>query len=481
MSKSASFLQRWPLRQKLIGGFTVFFLSMAAGSVFAAFEIHGLTSVVSRAAIVHRLTAIGTIASDMISLDRSIILNSIFDDKAGLQRDEARLTDTIQTFSRSLDSMNGAPVSQHARDSIRSLRSRFEAWMSMHNDVAAALRQQQVDVAEKKIDDPLYTSAVNDMRQLATEMSEYESQALEAEASNANSTSMVGLALLSLLSLVTGILVLIFENGCSRTLSRLIRSLAGSSERVETLAAGVQSASESLAHDSSSQAATLEQTSASGAEITAMTHQNAENSRMAASVMIEVDERVKAGNRTLESMVVSMREINASSDKISKIIKVIDEIAFQTNILALNAAVEAARAGEAGMGFAVVADEVRGLAQRSAQAARDTSVMIEDSIAKSSEGSTKLQQLSEMVAAITESAARVKTLVDSVSVGSAEQARGIEQVSKAVTQMEQTTQHTAAGSEQSAAASHKLSAEARDLNRVVSELRLMVDGAGSGA
>ena len=191
-------------------------------------------------------------------------------------------------------------------------------------------------------------------------------------------------------------------------------------------------------------------------------------------MMAAVDRHIQDGNRTLEEMVGSMQEINSSSDKISKIIKVIDEIAFQTNILALNAAVEAARAGEAGMGFAVVADEVRNLAQRSAQAAKDTAAMIEESIAKSNEGSAKLHKVTEVIRAITDSAVKVKTLVDEVNLGSQEQARGIEQISKAVTQMDSVTQTTAANAEESASASEELSAQAEALKQIVTDLQSMV-------
>jgi methyl-accepting chemotaxis protein/methyl-accepting chemotaxis protein-1 (serine sensor receptor) len=166
-----------------------------------------------------------------------------------------------------------------------------------------------------------------------------------------------------------------------------------------------------------------------------------------------------------------MKEINSSSEKISRIIRVIDEIAFQTNILALNAAVEAARAGEAGMGFAVVADEVRNLAHRSAQAAKDTAVLIEESISKSNEGSRKLDMVAQSIQQITASAGQVKTLSDEVDVGSQEQSRGIEQISTAVSQMEKVTQRNAANAEESAAASEELAAQARSLYEGVERLR----------
>jgi methyl-accepting chemotaxis protein/methyl-accepting chemotaxis protein-1 (serine sensor receptor) len=190
--------------------------------------------------------------------------------------------------------------------------------------------------------------------------------------------------------------------------------------------------------------------------------------------MQTVNDRVADANHSLAGMVISMSEIGASSEKISKIIHVIDEIAFQTNILALNAAVESARAGEAGSGFAVVADEVRNLAQRSTQAARDTAALIEESITRSREGSAKLTGVTASIEAITEVTKKVRVLVDEVEASSKEQAQGIEQIAKAVSQMEQVTQKTAASAEESASASEELNAQSETLMDVVGHLESMV-------
>jgi methyl-accepting chemotaxis protein len=246
--------------------------------------------------------------------------------------------------------------------------------------------------------------------------------------------------------------------------------------QVASAASQIASSSQALAQGSSEQAASLEETSSSSEEINSMARKNTENTRSAAELVAGVQAEFAKANQSLDATVAAMEELNSSSEKISKIIKVIDEIAFQTNILALNAAVEAARAGEAGMGFAVVADEVRNLAQRSAQAAKDTASLIEDSIARSGDGKAKVDHVAAAIRSIAQNSGKIHVLVDEVNVASQEQSRGIEQVAQAVTQMENLTQRAAASAQESASASTELTAQASALKDVVERLSRMVGG-----
>lgn len=283
-------------------------------------------------------------------------------------------------------------------------------------------------------------------------------------------------ALLSCLLLAGGAAGICAVRGINRTLFTAVAELSEGALHVAAGAGEVAIASQSLAQGSSEQAASLQETSASSEEINSMACKNTENSRVAADLVTGSQQKIVQTNRSLEQMVVAMGEINTQSGKIAKIIKVIDEIAFQTNILALNAAVEAARAGEAGMGFAVVADEVRNLAQRCAQAAKDTSALIEESIAKSNDGKVKVDQVAGAIRVITQESARVKTLVDEVNLGSQEQSRGIEQVGRAISQMERVTQQAASNAEQSAAAAERLTMQSDTLKAVVARLAAMLGG-----
>lgn len=273
---------------------------------------------------------------------------------------------------------------------------------------------------------------------------------------------------------VNGAIFYVVNSSVTNSLSEVASQIAQGANQVFSAATQITTSSQMLAEGTSEQAASLEETSASTEEINSMARRNSENSRSAATLVKQSDEKFTDTNHSLKDMVLAMGEINASSDKIAKIIKVIDEIAFQTNILALNAAVEAARAGEAGMGFAVVADEVRNLAQRSAQAARDTAILIEESISKSNGGKVKVDQVARAIQMITEQSTQVKTLVDEVQLGSEEQSRGIEQIGKAIAQMEQVTQRSAASAEESASAAQQLSAQSAALKDIVTQMNHLI-------
>jgi len=281
-----------------------------------------------------------------------------------------------------------------------------------------------------------------------------------------------------LLALVV-LLVWMLRRSVVGPIAAIVASLREMSRQTVAAAREVSTSSQTLSQGATEQAASLEETSASMEEMASMTRHNADGSRSAAALMGEVEAKVHGSNQALQDMVAAMASIQDSSRQVARIIKTIDEIAFQTNILALNAAVEAARAGEAGMGFAVVADEVRNLAQRSAQAARDTAVLIEESIARAQGGNATVEQVSAAISGITQGVSQVKRLVDEVSDASRQQAQGIDQVSQAIAQMEKVTQTTAATAEESAAASEELNAQAEEALTVVATLEALVSGSAA--
>ena len=265
-----------------------------------------------------------------------------------------------------------------------------------------------------------------------------------------------------------------FRNSTVDQLRRLADSLGEASNQVAQAADQVSSASQQLASGASEQASSLEETSASLNEMASMTQRNSEGATRANELARGARKSADVGSSDMEQMRESMGAIKASSDDIAKIIKTIDEIAFQTNILALNAAVEAARAGTAGAGFAVVADEVRALAQRSAMASRETAEKIEAAIAKTAQGVQISSRVAQNLGEIVETVRKVDDLIGEVATASGEQNQGVDQINTAVSQMEKITQSNAAGAEESAAAAEELKAQAMSLQEAVAELSKMV-------
>jgi methyl-accepting chemotaxis protein len=413
---------------------------------------------------------------DLGSLERGIIIRILAKEEFSPEHyaEPVRaLTTAVEKDLNELRSLTGT----ENRSQLSDAQQQYRDILRLHEELMRALAAS--------LDDGLATFRTETMpkilefqgtcEEIENRQAENLKVAVAAAQANASRSTWIAFAFLGI-SLALGAAVVFLVHRITRQMQTLASDLGEGADQVAGAARQVSASSQSLAQGASEQAASLEETSAASEEINSMARKNTENSRSAADLVMQSQQKFVQTNQSLDQMVVSMEDINSQSAKISKIIKTIDEIAFQTNILALNAAVEAARAGEAGMGFAVVADEVRNLAQRSARAAKDTAALIEESIAKSNDGKTKVDQVATAIRAITGEAAKIKTLVDDVNLGSAEQAHGIEQIAKAIAGMEQVTQQNAANAEQSASASQQLNAQAESMREMAEKLHAMVGG-----
>lgn len=267
----------------------------------------------------------------------------------------------------------------------------------------------------------------------------------------------------------------LLKNSLAMTLDALndiLAQVAAASHQVQIGSGELSSASQTVSQGSTQSAASIEEISASMAELASQTKQNAENASMANQLASGARLTADTGNKQMESMVAAMNEIEGASRNISKIIKVIDEIAFQTNLLALNAAVEAARAGIHGKGFAVVAEEVRNLAARSAKAAKETTDMIENTITKVSQGSLIATETQKSLKEIVIAATRVSDLVSEINIASNEQAHGLLQVNQGISQLDAVTQQNSAAAEEAAAGSEQLSGQASLLIDAIGKFRI---------
>ncbi|MEQ1833368.1 MAG: methyl-accepting chemotaxis protein [Candidatus Eisenbacteria bacterium] len=474
---------RWNLGNKLyatVGAMVLLACVMAAFGTNAVLRVKDDGDRVIEAGAEHaRAVEIGGLVDDADGNTQTLIL------AASLGNSDVVKTKTEEVRAHIIEA--GALVAEmeknakdpHLQQLEAALKEALGAWKGGFERIAAAAGRGEAAVAKSDYETVRLdaektmaaSKAVEDAQEAAVAALEQSSEATFGSARNTQIAFCV-------VALLIGIAAFFLVRAAVKTLSTVATELKLSSSEVASASGHVATTAQSLSQGAISQAASIEETSASMEEMASMTRQNAENSAEAAKLMAEASVAVDRSNMVLGEMVESMSAIRESSDKVSRIIKTIDEIAFQTNILALNAAVEAARAGEAGMGFAVVADEVRSLAQRSAQAARDTAVLIEEASTNAAKGGERVVHVEQAIRGITDSVTRVKTLVDQVSDASREQSQGIDQVSQAISRMENVTQTTAASAEESAAASEELSAQAESVLSSVSTLERLVAGSG---
>ncbi|MGE9743820.1 methyl-accepting chemotaxis protein [Bdellovibrio bacteriovorus] len=278
-------------------------------------------------------------------------------------------------------------------------------------------------------------------------------------------------------SIVIISIILLISNRIARGISLIADRLSSASGDVTSSVSQLSEAGNTLSQSSTEAAASLEETVASLEELTSMVQVNADNARQAAAMSASSRESAEAGEREIRGLIESMSEISKSSKKIEEIISVIDDIAFQTNLLALNAAVEAARAGEQGKGFAVVAEAVRSLAQRSAVAAKDITVLIKASVEQVEQGSVVADNSGVVLKNIVESVKKVADLNNEIAAASVEQSAGIAQIGKAMNQLDQASQSNAASAEEVAASSGEIGGLAGVTQQLTVDLNTMVLGA----
>jgi methyl-accepting chemotaxis protein len=392
--------------------------------------------------------------------------------KGQAERDPEGYKKTMEIFNQVGEKLEALRKTTHQEENLRQIAACKQAGddykSAMQSFLTNWLKREDLGkvrgVAADKVLEAAKNTAVAGMK-------------LTEDSLNAASSIMVWGLIIAVI--VGSLLAWFITSGITKSITRVIENLTAGAEQVSSASGQVASSSQQMAEGASEQASSLEEVSSSLEEMSSMTKQSADNARQSNQMANESLRTAEKGKEAMQRMADSINKIKTSSDQTAKIIKTIDEIAFQTNLLALNAAVEAARAGEAGKGFAVVAEEVRNLAQRSAEAAKNTASLIEES-QKNSEGGVKVTgEVAEFLKQLAEIAQKVTQVSGEVAAACDEQSKGIEQVNTAVSQMDKVTQANAANAEESASASEELSGQARELNEVVEVLAQIVGGANA--
>lgn len=476
-------MNSWTISRRIIFAFAAMVLITAALGLFALWRLDGLSRSLATVADMS-LPSVLTL-NECADLARDNILACVqygeaesADQRTALEeRIAANRARTDELFKRYDPALVADPEDRRLFEETKRTRSAF---VSIRARYLESVRQGKAEESKRMLSEaviPAYEASVK-----AVDASVEYNKKLGVDASTASKSAartdfiLIWVALGLGLALA-GALGWQLVHSTTRVLRSLANNLDQGASQTAAAARQVSAASQTLSSGASEQAASVEETSASLEEISSMIRSTADNAEKTKVLAGDAHDVAQAGSRSMEEMTQAMAAIDTSSAEVAKIVKNIDEIAFQTNILALNAAVEAARAGEAGAGFAVVADEVRSLAQRSAAAAKETAEKIEAAIASSRNGSACCGKVRESLAQISEKVSSTDALVREIATAAREQAQGIEQINTAITQMDQVTQSNSASAEESASAAEELDAQAASLKDMVGRLRQLVGGA----
>jgi methyl-accepting chemotaxis protein len=473
-------MQGWTVGKRLLSAFSVTFVLIL--SLLGLYVQQSRQSNQQLNQVLHTFNkkleianAIELATSEMRGAQRGLILSYEAKDVASAPLYIQLYQDSSRKIEENLAQLAPLVVSDAERSALTNVQENLTTWKPGFQTMVSLCAAGDIEKAyaqrnqNKQISAAMFTAAAAIVKEQESALA-----AAEADSGAAIARSLWYTVLAIVVSIGLGVLVYFQVGQITASLRRTVQQLDEGASQLAEGANHISASSQTLAAGTSEQAFSIGETTAASEQISAMTRRNAENATKASGLMQDTTVLVGDANRSLGQMQESMHAITESSTKVGDIIKIIDQIAFQTNILALNAAVEAARAGEAGMGFAVVADEVRNLAHRSAQAAKDTTTLIEESMSRSHEGRGKLELVATSIRAITESSTQVKGLVEEVKSGSLEQTKGIQLISTQMTTIEKITQSAAASAEEGAATGEEMQAQANSLHGIVKNLREMV-------
>jgi methyl-accepting chemotaxis protein len=481
-------MKNWTIKKRIVTGFATLLALFASVAIASVVLLRGIRE---KATALNEDAVPGIVAaakiSDLTSEAQLTVLRHVMTQDPGEKATFARSIDQhVETITKAIAEYETTISRAEDRAQLNSMLAAREPYTNARKAILALSGEGRQAEALKALPEVvrLYGSYKEACSRLFAGNEQF-GESVAAQTSALLTKANVLVISVSLLAIAAGIaFAVVITVGLGRILSRLAESLDQGADQVVVASSQVSASSQSLAQGASEQAASLEETSSSLEEISSMTKRNTEGATRAKDYAGQTRAAADACSTDMEEMKFAMAAIKASSDDVSKIIKTIDEIAFQTNILALNAAVEAARAGEAGMGFAVVAEEVRNLAQRSAHSAKETAGKIEDAVSRSAQGVQICGKVAHSLEEIVGKARQVDALVAEIAQASVEQTRGIVEVNTAVSQMDKITQANAAGAEESASAAEELSAQAAAQKDAVAELLALVDGskrrAGAG-